>query len=132
MSNADEVLKAICQSYSSAVNASDSVTYAKLFTQDAIRMPPGANPEYGPEQIQKGEQADYDVAKWNVKFTPRDALPIAEDWMYGIADVEVSMVAHADGQTSNFRLTVAWLLQRQPSGVWLIKRQMWNRKPDQS
>jgi len=78
MSTADEVLKAMCQSYSSAVNASDSVTYAKLFTQDAIRMPPGAYPEYGPEQIQKGEQADYDVAKWNVKFTPRDALPIAE------------------------------------------------------
>ena len=132
MSNADEVLKAMCQSYSSAVNASDAVTYAKLFTQDAIRMPPGAYPEYGPEQIQKGEQADYDVAKWTVQFTPRDALPIAEDWLYGIADVEGSMVAHTDGKTSTFRLTVAWLLQRQPSGAWLIKRQMWNRKPDQS
>ena len=70
MSNADEVLKAMCQSYSSAVNASDSVTYATLFTQDTIRMPPGAHPEYGPEQIQQGEQADYDVAKWNVTFTP--------------------------------------------------------------
>jgi uncharacterized protein (TIGR02246 family) len=132
MSNADEALKAMCQSYSSAVNASDAVTYAKLFTQDAIRMPPGAYPEYGPEQIQKGEQANYDVAKWTVQFTPRDALPIAEDWMYGIADVEGSMVAHADGKTSTFRLTVAWLLQRQPSGAWLIKRQMWNRKPDQA
>jgi uncharacterized protein (TIGR02246 family) len=132
MPNADEVVKAMCQSYSSAVNASDAVTYAKLFTHDAIRMPPGAHPEYGPEQIQQGEQADYDVAKWNVQFTPRDALALAEDWTYGIADVEVSMVAHADGKTSNFRLTVAWLLQRQPSGAWLIKRQMWNRKPEQS
>lgn len=72
------------------------------------------------------------MAKWSVKFTPRDALPIVADWMYDIADVEVSMVAHADGQRSNFRLTVAWLLQRQPSGAWLIKRQMRNRKPDQS
>ena len=87
MSNSEEVLKAMCQSYSNAVNASDSATYANLFTQDAIRMPPGANPEYGLEQIQKGEQADYDVAKWNVNFAPRDALSIAEDWMYGIADV---------------------------------------------
>ena len=49
MAHADEILEAMCQSYSSAVNASDSVTYAQLFTQDAIRMPPGANPEYGPE-----------------------------------------------------------------------------------
>jgi ketosteroid isomerase-like protein len=44
MSTADEVLKAMCQSYSSAVNASDSVTYAKLFTHDAIRMPQGHIP----------------------------------------------------------------------------------------
>ena len=130
MSNSEDVLKTMCQSYSNAVNASDSATYAKLFTQDAIRMPPGANPEYGPEQIQKGEQADYDVAKWNVTFTPRDALSIVEDCMYGIADVEVSMVAHVDGNTTDFRLTVSWLLQRQPSGEWLIKRQMWNRKPE--
>ena len=127
MSDADEVFKAMCQAYSNATNASDSVTYAKLFTQDAIRMPPEANPEYGPDQIGKG---DYDVAKWNVRFTPRDALSITEDWVYGVADVEVSMVAHADGETSNFRLTATYLLQRQPSGEWLIKRQMWNRKPD--
>ena len=132
MSSSDEVIKAMCQSYSSAVNASDSKTYAKLFTQDTIRMPPGADPEYGPEQIQKNDQVAYDEAKWNVKLTPRDALPISEGWIYGIADVKVSMVAHVNGNTSNFRLTVAWLLNRQPSGEWLIKRQMWNRKPDQS
>lgn len=130
MSIADEVFSTLCRSYASAVNASDSAAYAKLFAQDAIRMPPEANPEYGPEAIRKGEQADYDVARWGVRITPRDALSIADDWLYGIGDVEVSAVAHADGATSDFRLTVSWLLQRQPSGEWLIKRQMWNRKPD--
>lgn len=102
MSNSNEVVDAMCQSYSSAVNASDSTAYAKLFTQDSIRMPPGAEPEYGPEQTQKGEQADYDMAKWHVQFTARDALSVADGWVYGIADVDVSMVAHADGATSNF------------------------------
>lgn len=130
MSEADDVLQSMCHSYSSAVNASDSLTYSRLFTEDAIRMPPGGYPEYGPEQIRQGEQADYDAAKWNVTFSPRDALSISEHWLYGIADVEVNMVAHADGATSNFRLTVTWLLNRQPSGEWLIKRQMWNRKPE--
>ena len=132
MSDADAVLEAMCQTYSSAVNASDSARYSTLFTEDAIRMPPGAEPEYGQDEIQKSEQADYDVAKWNVTFTPRDALSIGEEWMYGIADVDVSMVTHADGKTSDFRLTVTWLLQRQASSEWLIKRQMWNRKPDRS
>ncbi|MDX1456237.1 MAG: hypothetical protein R3276_01535 [Marinobacter sp.] len=90
MSEADDVLQSMCHSYSSAVNASDSLTYSRLFTEDAIRMPPGGYPEYGPEQIRKGEQADYDAAMW----------------------------------------TVTWLLNRQLSGGWLIKRQMWNRKPE--
>ena len=130
MTDTGQAVQSMCQSYSDAVNASDSATYAKLFTDDAIRVPPGANPEYGREQIRKGEQADYDVAQWNVTFSARDALPVADGWVYGIADVEVNMVPHDGGAPSDFRLTVTWLLQRQDSGEWLIKRQMWNRKPD--
>lgn len=70
------------------------------------------------------------MACWDVEITPRNALHIADDRVYGIGDVEVSTVTHADGATSNFRLTATWLWQRQPSGEWLNKRQMWNRKPD--
>jgi ketosteroid isomerase-like protein len=130
MSVVDEVFGALCKSYANAVNASDCTAYVRLFAEDAIRMPPGANPEYGPEAIRKGEQGDYDVARWSVTITPRDALPIGDAWLYGIGDVEVSTVAYADGAHNAFRLTATWLLHRQPSGDWLIKRQMWNRKPE--
>ncbi len=116
--------------YASAVNAGDSARYATLFAQDAIRMPPGAEPERGRDQIREAEQADYDAAKWNVAFKPRDALAIADGWVYGIADGEVSIVPHSAGVTSNVRLTVTWLYERQSSGEWLIKRQMWSLMPD--
>ncbi len=116
--------------YASAVNAGDSARYAALFAQDAIRMPPGAELEHGRDKIREAEQADYDTAKWNVAFKPRDALTIADDWVYGIADGEVTIVPRAGGETSNVRLTVTWLYERQPSGKWLIKRQMWSLKPD--
>ena len=132
MPTGDEAFIDLCQFYACAVNGSDSAAYAKLFAQDAIRMPPGAEPEYGPEAIQRSEQADYDVARWDVKITPRDILPVADDWVYGIGDVEVFTVAHSDGATSNFRLTATWLLQRQSSGEWLIKRQIWNHQPDRT
>jgi uncharacterized protein (TIGR02246 family) len=128
MSHADEVVKFMCERYASAVNANDSVAYSRLFASDAIRMPPGSEPEYGPDQIRQGEQADYDVAKWSIRSTPIDALQIAEDWIYGIAHVDGTATAYADGAKSSFQATKMWLLQRQDSGEWLIARQMWNVK----
>jgi uncharacterized protein (TIGR02246 family) len=128
MSYADEVVKSMCHSYANAVNANDSLAYSKLFAADAIRIPPGSEPEYGPDQIRQGEQADYDVAKWSIRSTPIDALQITEQWIYGIAHVDVSTTAYADGTKSSFQATKTWLLQRQPSGEWLIARQMWNLK----
>ena len=128
ISPADEAVRSMCERYASAVNASDSVAYSKLFTQDAIRIPPGSEPEYGPDQIREDEQADYDVAKWSIRSTPIDALQIAEDWIYGIAHLDVATTAYADGAQSAFQATKTWLLQRQTSGEWLIARQMWNIK----
>lgn len=128
MSYADEVVESMCQSYASAVNDNDSVAYSKLFATDAIRIPPGSEPEYGPDQIRRGEQADYDVAKWSIRSTPVEALQIDERWIYGIAHVDVTTTSYADGAKSSFQATKTWLLQRQDSGEWLIARQMWNLK----
>ena len=121
-----EVVKSMCERYQAAVSANDSSAYRKLFAADAIRIPPGSELERGPEEISKSEQRDYDIAKWSIESRPLDALQIDEESIYGIAHVDISTVAHADGTTKSFNATKTWLLQREPSGAWLIKRQMWN------
>ena len=123
-----ETVRSMCIAYASAVNASDSLAYSKLFTPDAIRIPPGSEPEYGPEQIRRSEQADYDAAKLTIRSTPVDAVQASDEWVYGIANIEGTATSHADGTTSSFRATKTWLLRRQASGGWLIARQMWNVK----
>ncbi len=128
MTDALEVVRSMCIAYASAVNASDSLAYSKLFTSDAIRMPPGSEPEYGPEQIRQGEQTDYDAARLSIRSTPVDAVQTSDEWVYGIAQVDGTATNHADGMTSSFRATKTWLLQRQASGGWLIARQMWNMR----
>ena len=132
MSSPEEVVRSMCSAYEGAVNANDSVAYGRLFIPDAIRMPPGSRPEYGRDRIQQSEQSDYDAGRWSIRSTPVDALKVADGWIYGIAQVEGSSTAHADGATKNFRLTKSWLLHRQPSGEWLIARQMWNHQPSES
>ena len=129
MSSPEEVVRSMCGAYEAAVNANDSAAYGQLFIADAIRMPPGGRPEYGRDQIQQSEQSDYDAGCWSIRSTPVDALEVADGWIYGIAQVEGSSTAHADGATKSFRLTKSWLLQRQRSGDWLIARQMWNHRP---
>ncbi|MBF2007538.1 nuclear transport factor 2 family protein [Chlorogloeopsis fritschii PCC 9212] len=128
MIDANEVLKAMCEKYQAAVSANDSLAYRKLFATDAIRIPPGSEPEYGPDEISKSEQKDYDVAKWSIQSRPIDALRIDDQWIYGIAHVDITTVAHADGATNSFQATKALLLHREESGEWLIKRQIWNLK----
>ena len=127
MIDANEVLKAICKKYSAAVSNNDSEAYGKLFAPDAIRIPPGLKPEHGPDEIAKSEQKDYDLAKWTCESTPLDALRIDDQWVYGIAQANVKTVSYADGSKNSFKVTKTWLIHREESGKWLIKRQMWNR-----
>ena len=128
MIDANEIVKAICEKYSAAVSANDSVAYGKLFAPDAIRIPPGSEPEQGLDEIVKSEQKDYDVAKWNCQSTPLDALRIDDEWVYGIAEAHVNTISYTEGTTNSFKVYKTWLLHKEDSGEWLIKRQMWNIK----
>jgi uncharacterized protein (TIGR02246 family) len=128
MIDAMEIVETMCERYQAAVSANDSVAYGKLFCADAIRVPPGSEPENGPDAIAQSEQKDYDVATWRVRSRALDALRIDDDWVYGFAEADVTTVPHDGGATKSFKATKSWLLRRQPSGEWRIKRQMWNLK----
>ena len=128
MTDPMEIVELMCVRYQAAVSANDSTAYGKLFAADAIRMPPGSEPEHGPAEIAQSEQKDYDVATWSVRSTPLDALWIDDNWVYGIAEADINTVANADNAKKSFKATKTWLLQKQPSGDWLIKRQMWSLK----
>ena len=129
MATAYEVVRSMCDAYARAVNASDSAAYGKLFTQDAIRIPPGSELERGPDDIAKGEQAGYDEGRMSIRSTPADVVELGDGWIYALAHVEGDYVAHTDGTRSEFRATKAWLLEQQPSGEWLLARHMWNMRP---
>ncbi|MFC5731160.1 MULTISPECIES: YybH family protein [Nocardioides] len=129
MTSAHEVVRAMCDAYERAVNASDSDAYGRLFTPDAIRIPPGSELERGPEEIAKGEQASYDDYQLSIRSTPIDVVELGDRWIYALADVEGQAVVRADGSGSSFRATKAWLLHQLPTGEWRLARHMWNTRP---
>lgn len=126
MTDAMEVVETMCERYSGAVSANDSAAYRALFARDAIRVPPGSPPERGPDQIAASEQADYSVEHYTCRSRPLDALMIDESRVFGLAEAAVTTVRHDTGASRSFTATKSWLIERQPTGEWLIKRQMWN------
>lgn len=128
MTECNKIAHALMDRYSAAVNANDSAAYQKLFTADAIRIPPGADPEYGPEQIAGSEQADYDVARWTIKMSLIDAKSLSEDWIFAFIHVDAQLEFYADGSNGEKHANKGFLLHRQPSGEWLISRYLWNLK----
>jgi ketosteroid isomerase-like protein len=128
MTDVNQIVNAMCEKYQMAVNANDSGAYRKLFAANAIRIPPGSEPERGPEEIANSEQKDYDLAEWRIRSRPIDGLRIDDNWVFGIVHVDATTTARADGTVKSFKATKTWLLHREPSGDWLINRQMWNLK----
>ena len=126
MTHAMNVLRTICESYQTSVSANDAAAYARQFADDAVRLPPGGKPEHGPEQIARNEQRDYDAAKWTIQVRPVQALQIDDDWVYGIAETEISLVHHHDGSEKSMTANKGWLINRQETGEWKIMRAMWN------
>ena len=126
MTDPKHVIETLCKRYQAAVSGNDSAAYGSLFAPDAIRVPPGGEPEHGPEAITRSEQSDYDVAKWTIRSRPLDAMLINENWVYGVAEADITVVTHADGASKSMTANKTWLVHREPNGEWLIKRQMWN------
>ncbi len=122
----ENVMQAVMDRYARAVNASDSKAYADLFTPDAIRVPPGSEPENGREAIARREQSDYDMARWNIQMTLIEAIALGESWVHGLVRAQANVTFHKDGQRVAKQAIKSLLLEKQPSGEWLIKRYLTN------
>lgn len=129
MTEAQKVLESICRSYARTVNASDAVAYSKLFTTDVIWMQPSTPIRHGREEIVADFGGALVAYRVDIVMTPGETIQIAEDWIYGISHVDGILTKKEDDSKSTFRFTVAQLIQRQASGEWLIRRQIWNDKP---
>jgi len=129
MTEAKKVLESMCRSYARTVNASDAVAYSKLFTTDVIWMQPSTPIRHGRDEIVADFGGVLETYKVDIVMTPGDTIQITEDWIYGISHVDGVLIKKDDGSKSSFKFTVAQLIQRQASGEWLIRRQIWNDNP---
>ncbi len=124
--HAREAASWLTESYAAAVNAGDAEAYKLLFTDDAIRIPPGLGLEIGPDAIGSSEGADYREWKFDIAMETLDALELSDRWVFGTVKVEADLTAHSGTETKHLTAFKSFLLERQPDDRWLIKRYSWN------
>lgn len=121
-----EIFAGVWGRYAEAVNRQDSAAYARLFTEDAIRIVPGAEVERGRDAIEKGEQSDYDAGHWHISPRVVDVVRLSSTAIYGIAEVEATIQPKTGEGTFRRTIRAAWLIVRHGSNDWLIARHVFN------
>ena len=129
MANSDQIANSICESYAKAINGGNASAYSNLFTPDVEWMAPGAPIRSGRQEIVDALEGAFGVNKLEIEMTPSEAIQVSPDYIYAISHVNGMLTAKADGTKSPFKFTVVQLIQRQESGEWLVRRQIWNNKP---
>lgn len=115
------------QVYADKVRAGDKDSYATMFTQDALWMPPGHADQRGKNAIAAafGEQANAISIEPNLKA---EEIEVMGNFAY-VVGTSVAGITPKDGsQPSQVKLRIVWLLQKD-RGTWKIAREIWNAKP---
>ncbi len=103
--------------------------FAKLWSDDAVRMEPGGPAEVGKPAIYAGDkraEQHYPGAK-TLSYKPdiRD-VQIVDGWAFEWGYFETSFKESAEAKPVNLRGKLLRILKRQPDGSWKFARVMWN------
>lgn len=123
-------ITALTSSYDAAATAGDTETLSALYAEDAVQMPPGEPPLVGKAAIRQRMDA------FNAEYT--DAVDSRAERVRVSGDLATyrgsytESVSPKDGGDPRL-LEGNWMLvlQREPSGQWLIVEEMWtNLEPE--
>ena len=123
----NEIRKLFEQTYASAVRAGDVDAYVAMFTQDALRMPPGEADAHGVNKIAEafGNQSIH--VNIDPKLTAEE-IKILGNFAFLVGSSIAQIHAKDGSPSTTAKLRLVWLLEK-VEGTWKISREIWNSKP---
>ena len=115
-----------------AAKAGDIATLATLWTDDAVALPPGAQPVIGidaiREWLKQGQESGgrFEITEYRIDFQETRVLG---DETIEWGRIRVSMRPKGGQGSMTVTGNILRVLRRQPDGTWKVARAIWNMDP---
>jgi uncharacterized protein (TIGR02246 family) len=124
-----QMIEKLHQQDVAATLAGDPKALADLWTDDAVRLEPGGQAEFGKQLIrtqdekQKAAHPEFKVLTYAPDIKE---IKIVEGWAFEWGYFSSSYKDTPDGQAKSFRGKMLRVLRKQGDGSWKFARVMWN------
>jgi uncharacterized protein (TIGR02246 family) len=106
--------------YAAAVNAGDFERWISLWSDEGIRMPPGAPRLVGKEQIRREMRPLFDLFDTSRMIINTEEVRILGDRAYSHGAYEFEITPKAGGETKSYSGKFLDILEKQVDGSWKI------------
>lgn len=113
--------------YPNNVRTKNFDDYGKMYSQDALWMPPNAADRRGIPDILEGFAATVANQDIDPKFTAEE-IEVIGDFGYVVGISIATILPHDGSPSREVKYRALWLMKRE-DGEWKIDRQIWNNKP---
>lgn len=111
--------------YVSGYASKDVESFVKVFTKDAVRMPPNAPAVVGSEAIRAYYEQWFEEESLDVTVTPQE-VHVAGDWAVAWGTYEATVTSTTDEMVRADRGKWVNVFKQGADGSWKFHRNIWN------
>jgi len=121
-------IQAAAKEWMPAVKAGDVARVVAMYTDDAVRMPPGAPAYAGKEAIEEAFRGFFEEFSSEGTWPTKEAeIVVADGWAFHRDTYTARHTPVAGGEVIEESGKVLVIWQKQPDGSWKHAREIWNR-----
>jgi len=118
----EQAVVSVLESYSAALNASDTHAVMPLYTEDGVFMPPYSPSAVGRNAVRQAYDTVFAKIKLSVKFNVAEVVEMCSDWVFARTNSAGTTVILATGTKSAEANQELFVFHRERDGRFRIAR----------
>ncbi len=120
-------IQAVAKEWIAALNAGDVARLVAEYTDDAVRMPPGAPAYAGKEAIEEAFRGFFEQFSAEITWpTGKEEIVVADGWAFHRDKYTARLTPVAGGEVIEEVGKVIFIFHQQSDGSWKLALEIWN------